>query len=490
MASLIQLHELVHSLDKNEKKYLSLMVDAIGGKARTRYATAIRVLNAQKEFDADKLKKKLSSDVSGMNLSEANNNLYDFICRALINYQPGNSLGHNNQLKLVELFIKKKLLDNAHKLLQELIPEIEDTGSHAQLQRAHELQEHITIQHPKVNADYTFRSDFFEKRFKSIAALQQNIGILHLQYRFHKAAKEIGQPRTKAQLKPFQELWEHPLLKLPVTQIENASVVPYLLMKSSIAAALYKPEAYQTAIDAIRYVQTNFTSSSFKNREANLLNVALTHMITLQKIDYNELQWLKTRLLETKKASVHPAIWQQREAKIIMAELSYFIKAKEYKKGIAYFEQIMRPGKKEEWAGSLINYAVPWIAARIYFLDKNPDKALDCLLLIQEQEKTMRPNVFIDYKFLSLMCHYKMQNHSLVTSTADSLYKRLRKEEKLYAPERAMLRFVKSSGTIPKMKENMKQLYESFTELSKDPFNSPFFLYGDYLEWLKIELNK
>jgi len=490
MASLKQLHELIHSLDKNEKKYLTLMVDAVSGKARSRYTHAIRVLNTQKEFDADKLKKKLSSDISGMNLSEANNNLYDFICRTLIGYHSGNSLEFTNQLKLAELLIKKGLLDTAHKLLQDINTELEDKGSHAQLQRAHELQEFITIQHPKVNADYNFRSAFFERRFKSLAALQQNIGVLYLQYSFHKAVKEVGQPRTKAQLKPYQELWNHPLLNHPPNQIENSSIVPYFLIKSSIAAALYMPDAYQRTLDGIKYIQTNFTSTSFRNREANLLNVLLTHMITREKIDYQELQWAKNRLHEIKKSSMHPAIWQQREAKMVMAELCYYIKSHQYKKGIEYFQQKLRPEEKIQWSGSLINYAVPWIGARLYFLDKNPNKALDCLLMIQDHEKTMRPNVFIDYKFLSLMCHYQMQNHSLVTSTADSLYKRLRKEEKLYAPERAMLRFVKSSGTIQKMKENMKELYTSFTELSKDTFNSPFFLYSDYLEWLKMEVGK
>lgn len=490
MATQKELYELVHSLDKNEKKHVSLMINALGGKGRDRYAYVFDTINKQKDYDEAKLKLKLARGVSGMNLSEANNYVYDFICKAVISYLPGQNLGYSNHLKFIEFLINKKLLDSGHKQLQKLIPELESAGSHSQLLRAYELQEFVTIQHPGVNADYGFRSRFFEKRLTAIKNQLQNVEILQLQYRFHKAAKEVGQPRTKAQLKPFEELWENPLLNYPLEKIERSSIVPYLLMKISLAAALYKPEAYQIAVDAVKFIQTNFKEKSFENREANLLNTLLTLMITQPEVNYGELQWATRRMREIKKSNQHPVIWQQREAKIIMAELSYYLKRKQYKKATAYFEQIIKPEVKDTWTGSLVNYAVPWMGARLYFLDRNPDKALDCLLMIQGQEKTMSPNVFIDYKFLSLMCHYKQENHSLVISTADSLYKRLRKTEKLYAPEKAMLSFVKSSGTIEKMKLNMRRLYDTFRVLKKDPFNSSFFLYSDYIEWLKMELEK
>ena len=81
MAALKELHELVHALDKNEKKYITMMIDSLGGKARERYAKAFKTINEQKEFDADKLKDKLSIGVSGMSLTEANNYVYDFICK-------------------------------------------------------------------------------------------------------------------------------------------------------------------------------------------------------------------------------------------------------------------------------------------------------------------------------------------------------------------------------------------------------------------------
>ena len=111
MASLKELHDLIHKLDKNEKKYLSMMIEGISGKAKSRYANSLRQINAQKVFDADRLKSKLSGDLSGMNLSEANSNLYQFICRSLVSYHNTTSENMEAQknLLLVEILINKGL---------------------------------------------------------------------------------------------------------------------------------------------------------------------------------------------------------------------------------------------------------------------------------------------------------------------------------------------------------------------------------------------
>ena len=94
----------------------------------------------------------------------------------------------------------------------------------------------------------------------------------------------------------------------------------------------------------------------------------------------------------------------------------------------------------------------------------------------------------LTYQFMFLMCYYKLDDYSLVTSTANSIYKGLLKREKLYGPERALLRFVKNTPTPGKIKESLNQLYTHLLEMSKDPLNASFFYYADYLGWLQKEI--
>jgi hypothetical protein len=490
MATLKELHDLIHSLDKNEKRHISLLIEALGGKARDRYAETFSIFNKQKEFNADKLKQKLEGQVSGMSLTEANNYVYDFICKAILGYLPGSTLGYTNQLYLAEIFINKKLLTPAHKLLQDLMLELEEKGTHAQLLRAYELQAHINLQHPKLISDYNFRDKFFENRTKLIDNIQQNISLAYLMHRFYKAVKEVGQPRTKEQLKIFEKMWQHPVLQVDVSQIEPRSVALYYVLKLTLASALYKEGIYESCKLAVYDFQKRFASKKLAHAEANVLDILVTHMITKPEIEHSELMWAKKRVLELLPDIPQKAVRQQRYAKIVMAELSYYLNNKQYKKGIAYYEQMQTAKEKDKWGGAILNFAIPWLGARLYYLDKNPDKALDCLLSIQEQEKTMRPNVLIEYKFLAILCHYKLENHTLVTSAADSLHKFLRKQETLYDPEKAVLKFIKSSGSIQKMKSNMQELYNTLLKLNTNVLHRPFFQFGDYLTWLKAELDK
>ncbi|MBP6730906.1 MAG: hypothetical protein KA149_02540, partial [Chitinophagales bacterium] len=104
MATLKEVHTLVHALDKAEKKNLSILIEAMGGKGRQRYAKSLRIFNQQKEFDATVLKQKLSVGLAGMSLTEANDYFFGFICKLLTsNLMPrAGNLGLLKDLTLVE----------------------------------------------------------------------------------------------------------------------------------------------------------------------------------------------------------------------------------------------------------------------------------------------------------------------------------------------------------------------------------------------------
>lgn len=490
MASLKQLHELLHSLDKQEKKHLSVMVQAIGGKARARYAQAIKIINAQKEFDTDALKKKLSSHVSGMNLSEANNNLYEFVCRALTTYQSGSATTYANQLKLVEFFLQKKLFESAHKVLQKVIPSLEDNASIATLLRAHELQEVLTINYAPVNNDYNFRVKFFEQRLKAADMNRQNIDYLFLLFRYFELVKKIGEPRTAAQAKLYEEIWNDPRVHVPVESIYNRTLKIFYSLRGGLMIVLNMPDVNEKIRNQLHHFRTKVTGTIGAMGEMALISSLLWSMLRQSKINWQELQEIKKQTNEIKRNVPLVSIHERAKAQLITLELAYYIRESKFTEGIRHFENCMQPEERNQWKDALQSYEIPYAGARLYYLNNDPNKALDYLLAIQSQEKIMRTPFLISYRFLFLLCYYKLNNHSLVTSTADSIYKSLLKQEKLYAPEKALLRFVKSSGTIQKMKDNMKALHQTYLDLSKDPLNLSFFLYGDYLEWLKMELGK
>jgi hypothetical protein len=484
MAALKELHELVHALDKNEKKYITMMIDSLGGKARERYAKAFKTINEQKEFDADKLKDKLSIGVSGMSLTEANNYVYDFICKNIISYQPGNQLGYTSRLKLIEFFINRKLFASAHKLLQQLIPELEQNPSIALLFRAHELQEIITINYAPVNSDYDFRVNFFEQRMTATNMNRQNIEYLYLQFKFFHLVKTMGEPRNDLEAKKYTELWQDPLMHVPATGISNRTIKIYYVLRGGLMTVLRLPGALEEIRSQLKNFRERF-SDKMPLGEADLIDVLLSTIAENNKINWKEVVETKKRIAELEKQIPLTSVHQRMRAKVVIIELMFFLKEGNYKEGIKHLENYMKPAEQSLWEDAPLAYMVPFTGARLYYLNNDPDKALDYLLLIQEKEKIMRPFFLISYRFLFLLCHYKLKNFQFLDSAIISLTRSLKKMDKLYAPEKAMLQFLTHGGHVNKMETHLQKLSTTLTALQSDPYHKVFFEFGDYEEWLK-----
>ncbi len=485
MATLKELHDLVHALDKSEKKFISLSMGALAGKASTRYTNAFKTINEQEVFDAEKLKKKLSAGVSGMSLTEANNYVYDFICKTIVGYQPGNKLGYTNQLKLIELFINRKLFAAAHDMLQKLIPELEDQNSFALSQRAHELQEIITISYPPVNRDLDFRLNFFKARIELSNMHRQNIDFTYLLFRFFQVIKTVGEPRNAMQMKKYRELWQEPLLHTPTEQIHDRTIKMCYQLRGALISVLNMPGADEELKNQLKVFRERFKNKKQAFGEIDILDLMLSTLGTKKRIDRNELTAYTTRVNELLVDAPAKSTHQRMTAKIIILELIYFLREGKYKEGLKYLESIMKPDQKELWQEAPLAYVIQYTGARLHYLNGDPDKALDYLLMIQDQEKVMRVYFLINYRFLFLQCHYKLRNYQFLDSAVISLTRSLKKLDKLYAPEKALLQFLQHAGHVNKYEIHLKKLSTALTALKADPYHKIFFEFGDYDEWLK-----
>lgn len=485
MATLKELHDLVHALDKNEKKFISLSMGALAGKARDRYLNTFKTINEQEVFDAEKLKKKLGAGVSGMSLTEANNYVYDFICKAIVGYQPGKKLGYTNHLKLIELLINRKLFATAHAMLLKLIPQLEEQNSFALSQRAYELQEIITISYPPVNRDINFRLNFFKARMELGNMHRQNIEFTYLLFRFFQVVKSVGEPRNAADAQKYRELWQEPLLHTPIGQIHDRTIKMCYQLRGALMSVLNMPGAEEELKNQLKVFRERFKNKKQAFGEIDILDLMLSTMGTKTKIDWKELSTLKARVNELLADVPTRATHQRMQAKVIILELIYYIRCGKYSEGIKRFEQCMGPRQKELWQEAPLAYMIPFTGARLLFLNNDPNRALDYLLLIQEQEKVMRTYFLISYRFLFLQCHYKLRNYQFLDSAVISLTRSLKKLDQLYAPEKAMLQFLQHAGNVNKYELQLKKLSTALTALKTDPYHKIFFEFGDYDEWLK-----
>lgn len=489
MASLQQLHELIHALDKNEKKFLSLMIDGTAGKAKERYADAFKDINSVREYDAAKLKAKLADGVSGMNLSEANTNFYGFVCKALVAYygtESGN-IGINKQILLIEILCAKALYDTALRMIDDLMPEVELSGTYAMMHRLHELKNNIYIHSSKHNKKYEERYRFYDARINALQNNLQAVLITRLNTRFFELAHTVGDPRTKAQKQSYIELSKDPLLLLPLSSINKRSLATYIQLKLTMEVISGSKEDVFELCETMRAeMRAKLSGQEQLSQEYFIVDFMAGEALQMRH-KAMAIQCNKELLLLYKKAT-QKGLQQKIVNRSLMIQLTICVWEKDYMCAEKLLEEWMEEEKKKSWMSANLAYVNLHLAARILYLAGKPDKALDYLLMMEPFEKVLRPNIHISYRFLFLLCHYKLKNYQFLTYSTESLYRLLLKLDKLYGPERALLRFVKSASNPNKLAAALSRLYNELNILEAEELNKPFFAFGDYKEWLAMEM--
>lgn len=489
MATLKQLYQLVHSLDKAEKKHVSILADALGGKARTRYTNAIRIINKQKEFDAIKLKKKLSADITGMSLSEANDYIFHFICKALVSHSSpsGANLGLLKEMILVETLVNKGLFEIAEKYLTPLLVRLQNGNSFGLLTRGLELKSIITASKQQSKPDYEARLQILNERTKTAQENLLFLEIMRMNNRIYELAHSIGEPRETAHLQRYENIYRSPVWQIPYTDVSNQVFIMFAPLKVDLTnMVLGSDAAVNEGLKALKEFRSRFKLSGHYVLAFYLLDSTISDCIRSRN-EKAMLPLLK-ELRDLLPYAKQHAVAQKIQAKLMYAELVLHIFNKTYSKGIEELQQWMK--RKETWYHAPLGYINLLMGARLYYLHHLPEKALDYLNLMRPFEKEMRESILLAYRFLHLLCYSQLDNPSLVYSAARSIYKSLLKQEKLYTPERAILRFAKASGTIEKMRKNIQELYTTLNQLQHDPYHIPFFLFADYMEWVSAELKQ
>ncbi|MFN8277640.1 MAG: hypothetical protein U0T84_09160 [Chitinophagales bacterium] len=491
MATLKDLYRLVHALDKNEKKNLSLLIEAMGGKAKKRYADSLHIINEQKEFDAEKLKKKLGASVSGMSLSEANDYFYTFICKSLANAQTAATanLGFLKEMILVETFISKGLFDQAARQLHPLLDKLKEGNSFGLLSRGLELHSIICSSNESTRMDYPLRKAILREREQKAKDQLQYLEILKLSQQVDETVQKIGDPRQKSHMQAYEEIYKHPLCHVPYSEISTQAFTMYAPFRTGIVGMI---EGNQAAIKACYEALEEF-NHRLNFRDHYVVAFYLYDNLVsdcIREGDVKGIQQVIPMLRALLPHAKQRGVAQKIMAKIWFSELSEHLLRGTFAAGVASYEDSIREEHKAQWIEAPLAYMNILLGARLYYMNNEPEKALDQLAELQPLEKAFRSSLAIAYRFLYLLCYYRLSHYSLIASTADSIYKSLLKQEKLYPPERAMLKFVKGKHQPDTIVTQMRTLYDTLLKLSKEPYNESFFQHGDYLKWLDLELHK
>lgn len=488
-----ELHSLIKSLSINEKRYFKIFAErhVIGGK--NNYIKLFDFIEKQKEYDEAEVKKAFSNEVFIKHLPSEKNYLFNLILRSLEGFHAKTDLENElrSDLLHVKILFEKRLFDSCKKIVKKAIETTRKFEMNAlaiefvkwELRILRNEYFHLTREELNEKQDLLFDCIDKERNFQQFARLQSNFALLHNQH---------PEPRSEAELKPFEKLMSNPLLENETNAITtNAKTFYYLLW------SIY----YSFKCD---YKQ--FVSNSQKIIELIEANAHLSylHMLTYHTSLFN----IGSGLISLKDFEKVPPIINKLKSEetkagtgrtkkilffhILNLELMYNNAAGKLDKNRKIINDVESELLEESPSDSRLHFAYVNMGISCFLRKDYKDaKRFMHYIINNEHIDKERENYFLAM-LISFMVNVELKDESLIESSGRSLTRFLHKRGKLFKVEKALLHFVNkniyalSEDKLPS--GEWKQFKNELEEISKNPFERKLLNQFDLVKWVKEKI--
>lgn len=212
------LHELIHKLDKNEKRHFHLMARMYGQNGEAQhYVQLFDLIAAQKTYDENAIKAQLSNKVFAGNISGGKHFLYNLILRCLRHYHAGANL----RFRLREMWMdahllrRKGLLSHSLKILDKAMKIAREKGMYASYIDLSDMKRYIALDHENQNRAAALQRLAEEDR-KAFQLLGNRLDIIELYERAFTGAKDQTLSENE-----WKEIYEQYMDKLAIAEAEG-----------------------------------------------------------------------------------------------------------------------------------------------------------------------------------------------------------------------------------------------------------------------------
>lgn len=128
--------------------------------------------------------------------------------------------------------------------------------------------------------------------------------------------------------------------------------------------------------------------------------------------------------------------------------------------------------------------------ASLYFGNGNYDNAIDYLLKIINGPVDLRIDLQCYARLMHLMCHYELKNYELIESLTKSVYRFMARMKNLTAVEEEIFRFLRSSWSKSpaSLKPEFEGLLSRIKHLEKSRHETRAFAYLDIISWIESKV--
>ena len=488
------LFQLIHSLEKSEKRHFKLYIKRSSAKENLKIVQLFDALSAMNDYDEKLLLKKLTGTEKPQ-LYNLKTHLYKQILASLRLLKSADSidLQLNEQFDYAHILYKKGLFVQSLRLLDRAKETAHANQKFNFLVQVLALEKRIESLH--VTRGMQSRAEILSAEAVEISIkidMLTRLSNLSLQlYSWYIKNGHARNEKDEAGIKDFMKK------NLPVNANEQTGFYEQLYL-----CQCYTWYAFirQDFLMYYRYSQkwvNLFDNQPLMIRVETGHYIKAMHNLLNAHFDLRNYQKFEITLkkfeafAETDRVKDHDNFRIQAFIYISSAKINQHFILGTFKEGLSLVAGIEE--KLEEYALFIDTHRVlvfNYKIATLYFGSGDYEKCIDYLQRIINDNVELRNDLQCYARLLHLMAHYELGNFEIIESLSRSVYRFMAKMENLTIIEEEMFKFLRKSFHISrfKLKPEFEKFLEKIKQFEKSRFETRAFAYLDIISWVESNL--
>lgn len=488
------LFQLIKSLDQSEKRYFKVFATMhIKGSDENKYVMLFDAIDKQTEYNEDEIRKHFKKEKFLNQLHVAKNYLYNNILKSLRLFHAEKSKLNElmDILRDVQILYDKSLFKQCRKLLDKAKKIAYTYEKHSHILAVLDWEKTLARTSAYANSNEKDLLEFYDEINDNLEKLGNINEYWKLTMKSFLLRKKQGEIRDKNELKKFNEIINHPLLKAE----DKATSFQAKNFFFNIKGLYYfTNKDYENLLihckKLVDLLEANPLLMKDDNYIASLYNLLLVEIELKQYEDaLNTIK--KLRNIETNSPVM--------EARIFVTsydtELNLYLRTGEFEKGIPLVKEIEEGLKKlKEKINKESEVLFSFNISYLYFSLGDYNNSLKWTNeIINDKELTIREDIQCFARILNLLVHYELGNYDLIEYIMKSTRRYLSNKNKLNKFELITLNYIRKLINANIDDDKMfifNEWKKELNAISDDILEIKAYEYFDFMSWLESKLGK
>lgn len=485
------LHALVHSLTPHEKRYFKIYATRHVMEKNNVHIQVFDAVDQQETYDEPAILKQFKGEKFVKRFAVTKARLYELILKSLHAYHASSSVDAElkKMLHMAEILYKKTLYRQCDKILKKAKKLALEHDKHTTLLEIRLWEKRILEKDNYSGQDDQAIKDILEEDLHTIELIKNYYTFWNLKSRFFLPLYKGGKVRNLEEKEKFNKILMDPHLQdedMALT-VEAKYLYHHIYSAHNFSTGDYE-KSYQHMILNLRLIEENFIlfkeePNTYFSILSNVIYIGnqlkkhkeiLGHFQKLNEFverldqkDNVDLQMRIFSILKSLELTIHVQKGEYDRALEILPEVEG---------GLQKFDTKLSPLRKADF---LFNIAT------LYFgLEQYSDSLKHVNKILNETRIDENEDLFSFSKFMSLVLHYELGHLELVVYQSESTYRYLKKRNRVFKTEQALIRFFKRLHQHdPKAVEPFRELKEELCALIEEPLEKAPFEYFDFISW-------